>query len=90
MYHHISDRQLREDESPATKSRNNLALLRKLVYNLIQLAKIDLKKQMGTSEWMDLFAGDPELQSRSHETTLVNERHKLFLYSFALSNGCRS
>ena len=64
VYHHVTDRQLREDESPATRSKNNLALLRKLAYNLIQLAKIDLKEQMGTSEWMDLFAGDPKLQRR--------------------------
>ena len=36
--HHVLDDTFREDRSPAKKSKNNLALIRKFAYNLLRIA----------------------------------------------------
>lgn len=56
--HHVLDVTLGEDRSPAKSSKNNLALLRKFVYNILQIAKIREKFQYGFPEMMDEFADD--------------------------------
>lgn len=40
-FHHVMDDTFREDHSGARKSRNNLALLRRIAFNVIRLATID-------------------------------------------------
>lgn len=56
--HHVLDDTLREDRSPARKSKNNLAMLRKFVFNILQIARIREKSSDGFPEMMDLFADD--------------------------------
>lgn len=56
--HHVLDDTLHEDRSPAKNSKNNLALLRKFVFNILQIAKIRENFQQGFPEMMDEFADD--------------------------------
>ncbi len=56
--HYVLDVTLREDRSPAKSSKNNLALLRKIVYNILQIAKIRENFPYGFPEMMDAFADD--------------------------------
>ncbi len=56
--HHVLDDTLREDRSPARKSKNNLAMLRKFVFNILQIARIREKTSIGFLEMMDSFADD--------------------------------
>lgn len=56
--HHVLDDTLREDRSPARKSKNNLALIRKFVFNILQIARIREKSSQGFPEMMDSFADD--------------------------------
>lgn len=56
--HYVLDDTLREDRSPARKSKNNLAMLRKFVFNILQIARIREKSSQGFSEMMDSFADD--------------------------------
>lgn len=57
-FHHVLDDTLREDRSPARKSKNNLSLLRKFVFNILQIAKIRGNYSYGFPEMMDDFADD--------------------------------
>lgn len=56
--HHVLDVTLGEDRSPAKSSKNNLALLRKFVYNILQIARIREQFPYGFPEMMDAFADD--------------------------------
>ena len=56
--HHVLDDTLREDRSPARKSKNNLSLLRKIVFNILQIARIQENYPYGFPEIMDDFADD--------------------------------
>ena len=56
--HHVLDDTLREDRSPARKSKNNLSLLRKFVFNILQIARIRENYPYGFPEMMDDFADD--------------------------------
>lgn len=56
--HHVLDETLREDRSTATKSRNNLALIRKFVYNIMRIAIICEYPKNSMQEMMDDFADD--------------------------------
>lgn len=56
--HHVLDDTLREDRSPARKSKNNLAMLRKFVFNILQIARIRENSSDGFPEMMDSFADD--------------------------------
>ena len=62
--HHVLDDSFREDRSPAKKSKNNLALLRKFAYNILRIAMIhgDCSKIM--TEAMDDFGDDQSLMKR--------------------------
>ena len=62
--HHVLDDSFREDRSPAKKSKNNLALLRKFAYNILRIAMIhgDCSKIM--TEAMDDFCDDRSLMKR--------------------------
>lgn len=59
--HHTLDESFREDRSPAKKSRNNLALVRKFVYNILRIAMIDHACSSIMTEAMDDFCGSHEL-----------------------------
>lgn len=53
--HHVLDDAFREDRSTATKSRNNLAVVRKYAYNLLRLAVIKEHPDWGMQRMMDYF-----------------------------------
>ena len=59
--HHVLDDTFREDRSPAKKSKNNLALLRKFCYNLLRIAMIREKRSDLMTEMMDEFCDDHAL-----------------------------
>ena len=59
--HHVLDDTFREDRSPAKGSKNNLALIRKFVYNIIRIAKIQLSLTNPVTEIMDLFSDNLDL-----------------------------
>lgn len=59
--HHVLDDTFREDRSPAKKSRNNLALIRKFVYNILRLAMLSKSCGEIMTEAMDEFCDDPSL-----------------------------
>jgi len=58
--HHVLDDAFREDRSPAKGSKNNLALIRKIAYNIIRYALTTLDGKKGVIEMMDYFADNPE------------------------------
>lgn len=59
--HHVLDDTFREDRSPAKKSKNNLALIRKFAYNLLRLAQIQKNLRLPMTEIMDLLCDDKVL-----------------------------
>lgn len=59
--HHVLDDTFREDRSPAKKSKNNLALIRKFAYNLLRLAQIQKNISLPMTEIMDLLCDDKVL-----------------------------
>lgn len=59
--HHVLDDTFREDRSPAKKSRNNLALIRKFAYNLLRICMIRDHPKLMMTELMDIFSDDLEL-----------------------------
>ena len=62
--HHALDDSLREDRSPAKKSKNNLALIRKFVYNILRIAMIQGACSLIMTEAMDDFCDDLTLIKR--------------------------
>jgi len=58
--HHVLDDAFREDRSPAKGSRNNLALIRKIAYNIIRYALHDLARKCSVIAMMDYFADNPK------------------------------
>lgn len=56
--HHVLDDLFREDRSSARKSKNNLAVIRKIAYNLLRIAAIREKKGSGPTEMRDHFSDD--------------------------------
>lgn len=56
--HHILDDTFREDRSPAKKSRNNLALVRKFAYNILRIAMLSEPCTEIMTELMDTFCDD--------------------------------
>lgn len=59
--HHVLDDTFREDRSPAKRSKNNLALIRKFAYNILRLAQIQNKLSLAMTEMMDLLRDDEVL-----------------------------
>lgn len=59
--HHVLDDTFREDRSPAKKSRNNLALIRKFAYNILRIAMISESCSKIMTEAMDDFCDDLSL-----------------------------
>lgn len=59
--HHVLDDTFREDRSPAKKSRNNLALIRKFALNILRLVQIQTGNPAPVSELMDLLCDDQDL-----------------------------
>lgn len=54
--HYILDAAFNEDKSPAKKSKNNLAIIRKYAYNILVLYGIQENKEWGIQRVMDYFA----------------------------------
>lgn len=59
--HHVLDDTFREDRSPAKKSKNNLALIRKFAYNILRLAIMAGEGTDIMTEMMDSFCDDMSL-----------------------------
>ena len=59
--HHVLDDTFREDRSPAKRSRNNLALIRKIAYNLLRISMIREYPTYTMPEVMDAFSDNLEL-----------------------------
>lgn len=57
--HHVLDDTFREDRSPAKKSKNNLALIRKFAYNILRIAMLAGDCPEIMTEAMDEFSDDP-------------------------------
>lgn len=62
--HHVLDDTFREDRSPAKKSKNNLALIRKFAYNILRLAMLSKSCGEIMTEAMDDFCDDPSLMEK--------------------------
>lgn len=62
--HHVLDDSFREDRSPAKKSRNNLALIRKFAYNILRLAMLSGECPEIMTEAMDDFSDVPALMEK--------------------------
>lgn len=62
--HHVLDDTFREDRSPAKKSRNNLALIRKFAYNILRLAMITEGAGGVMTEMMDRFCDELQFHRR--------------------------
>ena len=57
-------RHIQEDRSPAKKSRNNLALIRKYAYNILRLAMHETGITNIMTEMMDCFCDNADLRER--------------------------
>lgn len=62
--HHVLDDTFREDRSPAKKSKTNLALIRKFVYNILRIAMLAGDCTDIMPEAMDDFNDDPCLRKK--------------------------
>ena len=62
--HHVLDDSFREDRSPAKKSKNNLALIRKFAYNILRIAMLCGDCSKTITEAMDDFCDDRPLLKR--------------------------
>lgn len=62
--HHVLDDTFREDRSPAKKSRNNLALIRKYAYNILRLAMLATEGNGIMTEMMDCFCDNAALREK--------------------------
>lgn len=58
--HHVLDDTFREDRSPAKGGKNNLALIRKIAYNILRIAQIRDKPKNLMTQMMDYFCDHPE------------------------------
>ena len=62
--HHVLDNTFREDRSPAKKSRNNLALIRKYAYNILRLSMLEAGMTNIMTEMMDCFCDNAVLREQ--------------------------
>ena len=62
--HHVLDDAFREDRSPARKSRNSLALIRKYAYNILRIAMLAGDRSETMTEAMDDFSDAPGLRKK--------------------------
>lgn len=62
--HHVLDDTFREDRSPAKKSKNNLALIRKFAYNILRIAMLAEDCVEIMTEAMDDFNDIPNLRKK--------------------------
>lgn len=58
------DESFREDRTPAKKSKNNLALIRKFAYNILKIAMLHKACSQVMTEAMDDFCDDLYLMER--------------------------
>lgn len=59
--HHVLDVSLGEDRSPAKKSKNNLALIRKFAYNILRLATLQQNIKLPITDLMFYFSDTLDL-----------------------------
>lgn len=62
--HHVLDDQFREDRSNARVTKDNLALIRKICFNLLQCGIHHEYPEYGPTEMMDTFTDYPELLAK--------------------------
>ncbi len=62
--HHVLDDTFREDRSPAKRSKNNLALIRKFAYNILRIAMLAGDCPEIMTEAMDEFSDAPFLRKK--------------------------
>lgn len=62
--HHVLDESFREDRSPAKRSKNNLALIRKFAYNILRIAMLSGECSEIMTEAMDDFNDTPALMEK--------------------------
>lgn len=62
--HHVLDDTFREDRSPAKRSKNNLALIRKFAYNILRIAILTGDCSEIMTEAMDDFCDSPSLRKK--------------------------
>lgn len=62
--HHVLDDLFREDRSSARITKDNLALVRKIAFNLLVLASHHENSDRGPTAMMDIFADRPELLAK--------------------------
>lgn len=62
--HHVLDDTFREDRSPAKRSKNSLALIRKFAYNILRIAMLAGDCSEIMTEAMDDFNDDPFLKKK--------------------------
>lgn len=56
--HYVLDTVFMEDRSNAKRSKNNLAIIRKFAYNILQIAILQERKEPGITTMRDLFTDD--------------------------------
>lgn len=62
--YYVLDDLFKEGRSPARKSKNNLAVIRKIVYNLLRIAIIVEKPESGPTEMRDQFSDNLTLMEK--------------------------
>lgn len=62
--HHVLDDTFCEDRSPAKRSKNSLALIRKFAYNILRIAMLAGDCSEIMTEAMDDFSDDPFLKKK--------------------------
>lgn len=58
--HHVLDDTMREDRSPAKKSKNNLALIRKFAYNILRLILNEHPEGKSIADLKEILSDEPD------------------------------
>lgn len=58
--HHVLDTTMREDRSPAKKSKNNLALIRKFAYNILRMIVNEQPVRTTIADLKEILSDEPE------------------------------
>lgn len=58
--HHVLDDTMREDRSPAKKSKNNLALIRKFAYNVLRMILNDQSDGTAIADLKEILSDEPD------------------------------
>lgn len=58
--HHVLDDTMREDRSPAKKSKNNLALIRKIAYNILRMIVNEQQEETTIADLKEILSDEPD------------------------------